>query len=109
MPFRVTLMRVRSVPLIRRPVYPIPLPASEFTTTEGVWLSRKGRSCPRLYRSISFLEILVLVKGAIALALTVLTSTGTRSAVSFFSWAQVAREKLKQINEAILFIFKILK
>ena len=44
MPLSVTLMRVASVPRMRMPVYPMPVPASALMTTDGVWLNRKGKS-----------------------------------------------------------------
>jgi hypothetical protein len=36
-------MRVASLPLIRMPVYPMPLPASEFITIEGAWFKNEGK------------------------------------------------------------------
>src|SRR5260221_14010296 len=71
-------MRVASVPRIWIPVYPTPLPASELTTTEGVWLRIKGRSWPRLACSICFLVMSVLVKGAFSPARKAFTSTGCK-------------------------------
>ena len=49
----VTLTRVASLPRIRIPVYPIPVPPSLVTTTDGVIFRRKGKSCPRLCFSMS--------------------------------------------------------
>src|SRR5450755_702155 len=65
------------------PVYPTPLPASELMTTDGVWLSRKGRSWPMLVCSICFFVISVLVKGALSPARRARISTGCMNRVSF--------------------------
>src|SRR6185503_18226999 len=54
-PLMVTFTRVASLPRMRMPVYPMPAPASEVTTTEGRPCSRKGMSCPRFFFSISSL------------------------------------------------------
>ena len=43
-PFIVTLILEGSVPLILKPVYPIPAPASEVVTTDGVDEIKKGKS-----------------------------------------------------------------
>jgi len=53
LPLIVTLILVRSVPLILIPVYPTPVPASDVTTTEGVLSRMYGRSCPRFTSPIS--------------------------------------------------------
>jgi hypothetical protein len=58
------------------------LPASELITTEGNCCKIKGRSCPRLIFSISFLLTFVFVKGALSFALTDLISMGCSSKVS---------------------------
>ncbi len=53
MPFTVMLMRFISVPRMRMPVYPMPVPASEVTTVAGICSSRKGMSRPWLFFDIS--------------------------------------------------------
>ena len=60
----------------------MPVPASEFTTTEGVLFKIKGRSCPMFNFLISSLLRLVLAKGFFSCALTELTSTGCKKLVS---------------------------
>ena len=79
MPFSVTLIRVASVPLILMPVYPTPFPASELTTTDGVWLSNSGRSCPKLIAAISCLFKFVFAKGAVIEARIDFTSKGCKN------------------------------
>src|SRR5687768_2259370 len=105
-------MRVASTPLIRMPVYPIPFPASEFATTEGVRFRRKGRSWPWLSLVIAFLSRLVLVKGARSPARTALTSTGDKIwklSTGGLSSCPNADWNAQILIIAILFIFLILQ
>ena len=62
-------------------MYPIPLPASEVTTTEGAKRIKNGKSCAASRSLISCSEILVCANGDLSSELTAFTAAGLRTLI----------------------------
>ena len=62
-PFKVTLICVKSAPLILIPVYPMPVPASEVTTVEGEEVNKYGKSLPMFSLLICSSSMSLKLKG----------------------------------------------